>query len=68
MELAHKGHGDTDHRTSGKLVGHGRYELFAAVFFGGCRRRVFTQLAAQAAPGRETGCSTSAAAAGTSPA
>jgi ubiquinone/menaquinone biosynthesis C-methylase UbiE len=46
MELAHKGHGDTDHQTSGKLVGHGRYELFAAVFFGGRRRRVFTQLAA----------------------
>jgi ubiquinone/menaquinone biosynthesis C-methylase UbiE len=46
MELAHKGHGDTDNRTPVKLVRHGRYELFAAVFFGGRRRRVFTQLAA----------------------
>jgi ubiquinone/menaquinone biosynthesis C-methylase UbiE len=46
MELAHKGHGDIDHRTPGKLVGHRRYEPFAAVFFGGRRRRVFTQLAA----------------------
>jgi ubiquinone/menaquinone biosynthesis C-methylase UbiE len=46
MELAHHGHGDTDNRTPGKLVGHGRYELFAAVFFGGRRRRVFAQLAA----------------------
>jgi ubiquinone/menaquinone biosynthesis C-methylase UbiE len=46
MELAHHGHGDTDNRTPGKLVGHGRYELFAALFFGGRRRRVFRRLVA----------------------
>jgi ubiquinone/menaquinone biosynthesis C-methylase UbiE len=45
MELAHHGHGDTDNRTHGKLVGHGRYELVAALFFGGRRRRVFRRLA-----------------------
>jgi hypothetical protein len=39
-------HGDADTHATGTLVGHGRYELFAAVFFGGRRRRVFTQLAA----------------------
>jgi ubiquinone/menaquinone biosynthesis C-methylase UbiE len=46
MELAHNRHGDGDIHTAGKLVGHGRYEIFAAVFFGGRRRRVFTRLAA----------------------
>jgi ubiquinone/menaquinone biosynthesis C-methylase UbiE len=46
MELTHTGHGGADSHTPGKLVGHGRYELVAAVFFGGRRRRVFTQLAA----------------------
>jgi ubiquinone/menaquinone biosynthesis C-methylase UbiE len=46
MELAHGRHGNGDAHTAGKLVGHGRYEVFAAVFFGGRRRRVFAQLAA----------------------
>jgi ubiquinone/menaquinone biosynthesis C-methylase UbiE len=46
MDLEHHGHGDTAGRTPGKLVGHGRYELFAALFFGGRRRRVFRRLAA----------------------
>jgi hypothetical protein len=41
MELAHGRHGNGDAHTAGKLVGHGRYEVFAAVFFGGRRRRVF---------------------------
>jgi ubiquinone/menaquinone biosynthesis C-methylase UbiE len=46
MELAHDRHGDRDTRTAGRLVGHGRYELFGALFFGGRRRPVFTRLAA----------------------
>jgi ubiquinone/menaquinone biosynthesis C-methylase UbiE len=46
MELAHNRHGERNTRTPGKLVGHGRYEIFAAVFFGGRRRRVFARLAA----------------------
>jgi ubiquinone/menaquinone biosynthesis C-methylase UbiE len=46
MELAHERHGDRDTRAPGRLVGHGRYDLVAAVFFGGRRRHVFRQLAA----------------------
>src|SRR5215207_3812891 len=46
MELAHTRHGDPDTRTPGKLVGHRRNDLVGALFFGGRRRRVFTQLAA----------------------
>jgi ubiquinone/menaquinone biosynthesis C-methylase UbiE len=63
MELAHNRHADPDTRTPGKLVGHGRYDLLGTVFFGGRRRRVFTQLAAAsgARPGDrvlDVGCGT----------
>jgi ubiquinone/menaquinone biosynthesis C-methylase UbiE len=44
-------HGDSDTHAAGKLVGHGRYELLAAVFFGGRRRHVFRQLAAASGAG-----------------
>jgi ubiquinone/menaquinone biosynthesis C-methylase UbiE len=62
-ELAHEGHGGRNIRTTGKLVGHGRYEFFAAAFFGGSRRRIFTKLAAAsgARPGHrvlDVGCGT----------
>jgi ubiquinone/menaquinone biosynthesis C-methylase UbiE len=63
VELAHDPHGESHVHTAGKLVGHGRYEIFAPLFFGGRRRRVFTQLAAAsgARPGDrvlDVGCGT----------
>jgi ubiquinone/menaquinone biosynthesis C-methylase UbiE len=63
MESAHRRHGTPDARTPGKLVGHGRYDIVAALFFGGRRRRVFARLAAAsgARPGDrvlDVGCGT----------
>jgi ubiquinone/menaquinone biosynthesis C-methylase UbiE len=63
VELAHNRDGESDVHTAGKLVGHGRYEIFAPLFFGGRRRRVFIQLAAAsgARPGDrvlDVGCGT----------
>jgi ubiquinone/menaquinone biosynthesis C-methylase UbiE len=64
MRSTHAHYQDPDGRTPGKLVqaGH-RYDIVAALFFGGRRRRVFTQLAAEsgARPGDrvlDVGCGT----------
>ena len=47
MELARFLHGGPDSRTSGLVLRHGRsYDAFAAAFFGGRRRQVYTRLAA----------------------
>ncbi len=47
MELARRLHGRPDPRTPGLILDHGpSYDLFAAAFFGGRRRQVFTRLAA----------------------
>lgn len=47
MELARFLHGSPDSRTPGLVLRHGRsYDAFAAVFFLGRRRQVYTQLAA----------------------
>jgi ubiquinone/menaquinone biosynthesis C-methylase UbiE len=48
MKLAHFRHGHQDPRTPGLLIRHGRaHDIFNAVYFGGRRRRLFTQLAAE---------------------
>lgn len=47
MELARFMHGGPDARTPGLVLQHGAgYDAFAAVFFGGRRRHVYTRLAA----------------------
>src|SRR5829696_4548205 len=57
-------HGDPSTRTPGRLRGRGRsYDMLAAVFFGGRRRRVVTRLVAEsgARPGDrvlDVGCGT----------
>ncbi|MFD9125838.1 class I SAM-dependent methyltransferase [Kitasatospora sp. NPDC059571] len=64
MELARFLHGSADTRTGGQTLTHGRaYEAFGTVFFGGRRRRVFTDLArlSGARPGDralDVGCGT----------
>lgn len=46
MKLAHFRHGADVTQTSGGHLEHGRgYDMFAAIFFGGRRRQVFTRLA-----------------------